>query len=150
MGKGNPGPGNYNLEYRNKQGISILPRRKLFYEENNLCAPAPGTYDVDNAKIKNCFVKIGNELRLRDTTDKDVPGPGMYDSKFHNLEKNHQPRSVFGTSFRKQIISATGEVPGPGNYDMEKKEAEGPKFSMTGKSQDNKAKKDAKCPGPNH
>jgi hypothetical protein len=66
------------------------------------------------------------------------------------MEKNHQPRSVFGTSNRKEFNSATGEVPGPGNYDMEKKEAEGPKYSLSGKTGDIKSKKDAKCPGPNH
>jgi hypothetical protein len=149
LGKNNPGPGNYNLEYKNKAGISILPRRKLFYEENNVFAPAPGTYEADK-RIKNHFVKIGTERRLRDDIDKDIPGPGEYNSKFHNMEKNHQPSTVFGTSDRKTVNLATGEVPGPGNYDMEKKVAEGPKYSLSGRFGDSKGKKDAKCPGPNH
>lgn len=134
----------------------MLPRRKLFYEELNNDTPSPDKQNAHLKPQKIHNVKIGKELKMNERPDnRNVPGPGEYDShEYNNVEKNTQPRPVFGKAGiktgRADMSSADKTVPGPGNYPQKTTVGEGPNFSMSARMHDIKAKRDAKCPGPNH
>ena len=108
----NPGPGAYDMLYKDPHGPKYSLRTKSNIGGRNE-GPGPGAYDGEYTTVKEKapYWRIGTEARDKLTGFNEYPGPGQY--------KNERELNKRATSFPKEegrTRSLSERAPGPGNY----------------------------------
>ncbi|CDW90416.1 triosephosphate isomerase [Stylonychia lemnae] len=136
---GSPGPGNYNIPSKMKDGpkyVMGLKGRDLGKEM--LYVPGPGQYhpDFSTLKQKHPTFKIGSEQRIPGdkTTIRQVPGPGNYSPQ--KRPQSAAPKYGFGSSTRQQIKQTKDYTPGPGAYKVPARIQDVPSYLLPNRSQE--------------
>ena len=103
--------------------------------------PGPFEYNPDKLHSK-ANIRFGTSNREGSRSRSNTPGPGAYHPGF--LDKPAAAKFRVGTSLRRPL-SASNNYPGPGNYQIPSKLVEGPRHSMSGRSDQRNG---SRSPGP--
>jgi len=131
-----PGPGNYDhKQYLGNDGKKITITGKASLNKSLSDFPGPGAYQpkIETFKPTAKGFKIFNPSRSGKDFRKDLPGPGHYKPKNHTLSNiKHVPKWSMGNKnpnygLYARLEKIHGEIPAPGNYDLNRSIGEGPK-----------------------
>jgi len=103
----------------------------------------PGPFEYNPAKPHSkANIRFGTSHRDSSRSRSNTPGPGTYYPGF--LDKPMAAKFKVGTSLRRPL-SASNAYPGPGNYEIPSKVVEGPRHSISGRSDQRNG---SRSPGP--
>ena len=157
-----PGPGTYFLYYllniylkksflgtyqlsksfiNTAHGVTMISRRNdaSFFSAKN--SPGPFEYKPDKL-VSKAAIRFGTSNRDSSRSRSNTPGPGSYHPGF--IDKPTSARIRVGTSNRRPL-SASNTSPGPGNYGIPSRIIEGPRHSISGRSDQRNGNR---SPGP--
>ena len=92
--------------------------------------PGPFEYKPDKL-ISKAAIRFGHSDRESNRSRSNTPGPGSYHPGF--IDKPNSAIIRVGTSNRRPL-SASTTSPGPGNYEIPSRMIEGPRHSISGRS----------------
>jgi hypothetical protein len=144
-----PGPGAYQHKYlTGTEGpkITMSARPQSSGLKNGV--PGPGQYNLNlTMHPKSPEYKIGTSQRNGGFKYlEDMPGPAQYSPIDSRSTRPKSPAWGMGTGMRKPLNTSEA-VPGPGNYNINSKVGEGPKYTLTGKNFYNGARLGVPGPG---
>lgn len=145
--RGNPGPGGYNPEYtkvkQSPPGVAFGSPSKATMKGDNM--PGPGQYAL-RTTVGTEGPSYGIRGRHEHHPAERAPGPGNYNPK-DDLVRHGTPGTVMGSGTR-DGFGIKGEVPGPGNYDLNHSLNKGKMYSFGGEKRDGSKDRSKENPGP--